>query len=91
MDPLTADLLFTLASSAVVLGLGALAVLVLPWSDRDLLASRQAWLVLVTLPVHLVGICPAHSSGPARSGRRSGPLACEPWASSPTATAPPGL
>ena len=42
IDPITADLLFTLASSGGVLVCAALTLVMLPWTDDEIAATEAA-------------------------------------------------
>lgn len=41
-DPATAEMLWTLATSALLLATGGMTLAMLPWSDRDILAVDQS-------------------------------------------------
>ena len=42
IDPITADLLFTLLSSAGVLACAAITLVALPWTDAEIAATEAA-------------------------------------------------
>lgn len=50
LDPITADLIWTLTVSGLVLAAGALALLVLPWTDREIAQVDHSFRSLATLP-----------------------------------------
>ena len=50
LDPMTADLAWTLVVSGVVLAGGVLALSMLPWSDRQIARVDQSFQSLVMLP-----------------------------------------
>jgi len=41
-DPATADMIFTLSTSALVLGATALSLWMMPWTDADIEATEAA-------------------------------------------------
>jgi len=50
LDPMTADLVWTLTVSGLVLAAGALTLAMLPWSDRQISRVDQSFRSLATLP-----------------------------------------
>ena len=60
LDPMTADLVWTLTVSGLVLAAGALTLAMLPWSDRQIARVDQSFRSLATL----------HTSDPAVATRR---------------------
>jgi hypothetical protein len=61
LDPMTADLVWTLTVSGLVLAAGALTLTMLPWSDRQIARVDQSFKSLALLP----------TSDPAVAARRS--------------------
>ena len=50
LDPITADLIWTLTVSGLVLAAGAITLLMLPWSDREIAQVDHSFRTLATLP-----------------------------------------
>ena len=50
LDPITADLIWTLTVSGLVLAAGAITLLMLPWSDREIAQVDRSFRTLATLP-----------------------------------------
>lgn len=50
LDPMTADLVWTLTVSGLVLAAGALTLTMLPWSDRQIAQVDRSFKSLATLP-----------------------------------------
>jgi hypothetical protein len=50
LDPMTADLVWTLCVSALVLAAGALTLTMLPWSDREIAQVDRSFKSLAMLP-----------------------------------------
>ena len=50
LDPISADLFFTLASSAALLVAGAATIAALPWTTAEIAATEKAFIALVPVP-----------------------------------------
>jgi hypothetical protein len=71
MDAATTDLLFTLLASGSLLTLAGAAVMALPWSETEFVASARAWRSLGALPGALCRV--AGGEIRSRASRAMGP------------------
>lgn len=61
LDPMTADLVWTLVVSGLVLAAGASTLTLLPWSDGQLAQVDRSFKSLATLPTHDPAVAPRRS------------------------------
>lgn len=56
LDPATIDLLWTIAATGGLVGLGALALFALPWTDREITRMDAAFRSMGTVPPKTIPI-----------------------------------